>query len=66
MTNHESLKNATIEEMSHLLCDAMETNEVGDKTSCDICPMWSRCRTGAGHGNGWTDWLKENVKQRRR
>lgn len=59
MNNYEYLKNITIEQMSHFLCDSMETNEVGDKTSCDICPMWNRCRTGDGHGNGWLDWLRE-------
>lgn len=54
MTNFEKLKNADIDEMSQLLCKAIE--DITDDYPCDHCFMEGRCSDGH---NGWADWLKE-------
>lgn len=57
MNNYEYLKNITIEQMGHFLCESMDYQTEGHP--CDRCPMHDKCRLGL---NGWLDWLKEEKK----
>lgn len=62
MTNYEYMKSITIEQLGHFLCNSMDDATVKGNTSCDICPMWSKCHAEAFSGNGWFYWLKEEKK----
>lgn len=63
MNNYDYLKNITIEQMSHFLCQMVEDEFYkthGDNEwQCDKCPVQDRCQE---FENGWLDWLKEAKK----
>lgn len=56
MTNFEKLKNADIDEMSQLLCKAIE--DITDDYPCDHCPLEEFCNE---QRNGWAKWLSEEA-----
>lgn len=63
MNNYEYLKNITIEQMSHFLCQMVEDEfyktHDDSEWQCDKCPVQDRCQESE---NGWLDWLKEAKK----
>ena len=63
MNNYEYLKNITIEQMSHFLCQMVEDEfyktHDDSEWQCDKCPVQDRCQE---RGNGWLDWLREEKK----
>ena len=63
MNNYDYLKNITIEQMSHFLCQMVEDEfyktHDDSEWQCDKCPVQDRCQEC---GNGWLDWLKEAKK----
>lgn len=63
MNNYEYLKNITIEQMSHFLCQMVEDEfyktHDDSEWQCDKCPVQDRCQEIR---NGWLDWLMEAKK----
>lgn len=59
MNNYDSIKNMSLEDVGHYLCEAMDYAAPLDKSGCDVCPMWSICSTSDFKDNGWVNWLKE-------
>ena len=61
MTNRDKLNAMTDEELSELLCKAMENiaeNTKDDDWCCDICPMGNKCKAKY---NGFLAWLRKEV-----
>ena len=63
MNNYEYLKNITIEQMGHFLCDMVEhefyKTHDDSEWQCDTCPVQDKCKEIE---NGWLVWLKEVKK----
>ena len=66
MNNYEYLKNITIEQMSHFLCQMVEDEFYkthGDNEwQCDKCPVRDKCEAARMNGNGWFHWLREEAE----
>ena len=60
MDNYTHIKTLSLEDVGHYLCETMDYVVLEDKSSCDICPMWSKCKESTN--NGWTNWLREAKK----
>jgi len=62
MTNYEYLTSHDCEDISHFLCAAMEQISGEEYYPCELCPMNEKCHADNYGGNGWFNWLMEEVR----